>query len=106
MELDEFVKKVLLDVIDGVKSAQKSVNPGNMNTGDGVICWSNDFRLCKVEFVVAVTTTDSTDGKASAGLRVWSVGAGVERADSTRSEVANRIRFTVPVHLPMHRHDA
>jgi len=104
VELDEFVQKVLLDVIKGVKSAQASVNPNNTNTSDGIICWSNDFRRCDVEFDVAVATTESSDGKASVGLRVWTVGGSGERSSSITSEVANRIKFTVPVHLPLHRH--
>lgn len=89
MNLDEFVKKTLLDITTGVSSAQDEallyIAPGRVEgeklTGAQI-----------VHFEVAVTVSK----EASAGIRVLSFGEG--KAGGSFQEVS-RISFDVPVYF-------
>lgn len=89
MNLDEFVKKTLLDITSGVASAQEEallfIAPGYVEgekmTGAQII-----------HFEVAVTVSK----EASAGIRVLSFGEG--KAGASSQEVS-RISFDVPVYF-------
>jgi len=115
MDLKEFVREALVQVTSGVREAQDQVrekggyvNPsvvssasgqpeathfGTLNSGQNVLL---------MEFDVAVTATDSTEGGAGAKLAVASVfsiqagGKGTSGSEST-----SRIRFKVPFALPL-----
>lgn len=89
MNLDEFVKKTLLDITNGVASAQDEtllfIAPGRVE-GEKV----TGAQI--VHFEVAVTVSK----EASAGIRVLSFGEG--KAGATSQEVS-RISFDVPVYF-------
>ena len=106
MQLDEFVKTSLEQIVSGVQQAQKTaeamgatINPSVRSSASGRM-HSNGTLIQDVEFDVAVTTTET--GGSNAGLRVgWaSVGAGVEGRSSKENSAVSRIKFVVPVGLP------
>jgi hypothetical protein len=103
MELREFVKSTLLDVMGGIKDAQSEWN--NTTNGSGAInpvfgtVNVNDVQ--HVSFDVAVTAETATAGKGNAGIKVWSVGIGGELSDSATNSSVSRIQFKVPVMPPV-----
>ncbi|MDP3419916.1 MAG: trypco2 family protein [Thiobacillus sp.] len=115
MELSEFVKQSLTQIVSGVKASQDEIrnqggyvnpaifasSPGNAGTthfgsvGDGQ-------NVLLVDFDVAVTVTDTVEGGAGGKLSVASffkVEAGGK--GSTASEATSRILFKVPLALPV-----
>lgn len=121
MELDEFVAKTLEQIIKGVADAQVAVrrsaadaviNPYNAVINPSVGSALPPDRLDEgtgtlvqeVSFDVAVTVSES--GKSGAGLQVGAFGVGGKMGGGSkraRSEVS-RIKFVVPVVLPMGEH--
>jgi hypothetical protein len=89
MKLEDFVKQTLLDITNGVASAQKEallyVAPGFVENKKQV-----DPQLVKFEVVVTVNK------EASGGIRVWSFG---DTKANISSEKTNRITFEVPVYF-------
>lgn len=89
MKLDEFVKQTLLDITNGVASAQQEallyVAPGFVDNEKVV-----EYQL--VKFEVAVTVNQD----AGAGIQVFSFG---NAKASVQSEKINRISFDVPVYF-------
>lgn len=111
MRIDEFVSQTLSQIVRGVVDAQGAVdddgaeiNPsvpsgkaGHFDTGTGT-------HIQDVEFDIAVTVSESE--KSGAGLRVgvpW-IGGDVAGGSDRQSSTVNRIKFTVPVRLPVHQH--
>jgi hypothetical protein len=120
MDLQEFVKESLRQIVRGVVEAQAEldsagsdgfINPGinHLDTpltqgavvvpGKGI-----DRRLVQViEYDVAVVASKAVETKAGAGLlTVVSVGGG--RESKTSDETTSRLKFAVPIVLPLHPH--
>lgn len=97
MELEEFISKTLVGIYKGVKSANKEIS------GDGSMSYFNieaagshkDRSDGYIKFDVAVTASNSSDIKGSAGIRVWSVGIGGEKEANISEQVVSRIKFGV-----------
>ena len=114
MDLHEFVRESLTQIVQGVSAASEAVrtaggmiNPsleksvvldkaqliGQLHTGQAVFL---------VEFDVAVTAASATAGGAAAGLQVVSFfEAKVGGKTQSTTESVSRIRFPVPLALPM-----
>lgn len=101
MELKEFVKSAVLDIIEGVRDAQ------NANTTDAVInavSNSGDIgprQVIKVDFdvVVSVRQSHSGDGRlevSAARIIDGEIEGSVEKDASNMS----RVRFNIPVRFP------
>lgn len=90
MELKEFVKGVLKDVLDAVNEAKEG------STHDMYLTTTGERRT--VEFDIAVTVEDGTTAEGKAGIRVLSVieGGGNISKESKNSTVS-RIQFGVTV---------
>lgn len=110
MQLDEFVKTTLAQIVTGIREAQKevamhggAVNPGvdRVPTSQLVREIDGQFTLLRdVEFDVALTVTESD--RSGAGLRVgiaW-VGGNVEGGSNRQHSEVSRIKFVVPVAFP------
>ena len=115
MELSEFVKQSLIQIVSGVKASQDEIqsqggyanpavyasSPSNASTthfgsvGDGQ-------NVLLVDFDVAVTVTETMEGGVGGKLSVasfFNVEAGGK--GSTASEATSRIQFKVPLALPV-----
>lgn len=115
MELSEFVKQSLTQIVSGVKACQEEIRsqggyvnpavfasaPGNTSTTHfGSV--DDGHNVLLVDFDVAVTVTDTIEGAAGGKLSVASffkVEAGGK--GSTASEATSRIKFKVPLALPV-----
>ncbi len=89
MKLDEYVRQTLLDITNGVFSAQKEsplwIAPGSIES-------KKVLSLQLATFEVAVTVSNEGGG----GIQVWSLG---ELNAKGSAEHVNRISFAVPVYF-------
>lgn len=111
MKLQEFLSETLREVIAGVKNAQTyaaengaEVNPAAATKQPGrrlVPGSSGGFvAVQEIEFDVAVTSTDTSETQAGAGIFVAALGIGVKDKSDTLNSCVSRIRFSVPIVLP------
>lgn len=111
MELKEFVSETIKQVIDGVVLAQgyasskgARVNSGSIrhyNTGapDALLDKETGRLPQVIDFDVAVTTSEGTQTKGSAGIFVGAIGIGAQGLSDHGTASVSRIRFRVPVLL-------
>lgn len=101
MELEEFIRTSLLQVMRGVKSAQEEW--GATISGGGVIspAWGGpkDFakRVQELKFDIAVTATSKTEGGGSGGIKVLSVDLSGKASHTAESNTVSRISFSIPI---------
>jgi len=87
MNLDEFVKEVLSQIISGIRSAQAMEGGAFVvPAGDGGHNYAQHPRVSSsgrikstiVDFDIALTVEDSNKGSGSGGLKVFGIGASVQ----------------------------
>jgi hypothetical protein len=113
VELREFVKQTLLDILKGVTDVQadpsigKNVAPwgiGGAKHPGKAVATTPSGPLISVAFDVAVTaeSTDSARGGAGFKVAVMGIGAsvGAEADAAARNVAVTRIQFEVPLLLP------
>lgn len=114
MELKDFIKTVLTDIVGAVEDCQKdfgdkaTVMPYRTHTATegGEINTSKGHAIVSdVDFDVALTSSnEKSDGNAlDGGLRVaglFSVKGKTGSDDTEMSQCVSRVRFTLPVVLP------
>ena len=114
MDLQEFIKQSLVQIVAGIVDAQKEVeangatiNPsglilvpekvsGHARTDDGNVTQN-------IEFDVAVTSTEGTGSKGGVGIAIGVVALGTQANSQQSSQAVSRLRFTVPILLPTQR---
>lgn len=101
MDVKEFVRDTLIQIVEGVIAAHEAVKGqgASVNAHDELHALPSDSRnreIREVAFDVAVTTESSTGAEAK--VAVWSIGLGAD--GSSASSVVSRIQFKVPVALP------
>ncbi len=90
MELKEFVKSVLKDVVGAVEETRED-SIRDMHLGSG-----KDTRT--VEFDIAVTVEDSTKGSGKAGIKVFQlIEGGGEVSKEAKNSSVSRIKFGVSI---------
>lgn len=90
MELKEFVKSVLKEVVDAVEETRKE-SSRDMHLSPG-----KDQK--SVEFDIAVTVEDSTSGSGRAGIKVFQlIEGGGEISKEAKNSSVSRISFSVYV---------
>lgn len=98
MNIDDFIKSTLVQIVRGVEHASRDVDDesdgGRVNPymprGRGMAA------PIPIEFDIAVTVSESAE--AGGGISVMGIGAKAGLA--TESSSVSRIKFTVPVALP------
>jgi hypothetical protein len=101
VELEEFIRNSLLQIMKGVKTAQTEWAADG--SGGGVInpSWGgpDDFpnRVQEVKFDIAVTAARKTEGGGGGGIKVLSVDLSGKVAHSAEHNTVSRISFAVPV---------
>ena len=113
MDLKDFVKETLVQIVAGVQSSQEEirklggiVNPatlsGNPNSPSYFASVDTSRHVFLIDFDVAVTVSENAGANAHAKLSVASLvslGAGGNTGSSSAS--TNRIAFKVPLALPV-----
>jgi hypothetical protein len=101
MELKEFVKTSLLDVMDAVREAQQEwQDRGHQGAVNPVWTRVDKDSFRDISFDVAVTASNESAGKVGGGIRVVGIKFGGEASDSVASSSVSRIQFSVPIVPP------
>ena len=115
MELREFVRASLVDIIMAVREADAEaaklgaiINPGHRSLPHGAKHLPRTTGLVPIqdiEFDVAVTASRAEGSEAKAGIEVVgiSLGLGVKGKSESEAISVSRLRFSVPVVLPSER---
>jgi len=113
MELRDFVAETLRQIIDGIKAAQEyssdkgaKVNPKKLyfRTDQGSVKLqdrSTGALVQEIDFDVAVTTTEGTQTKGGIGVFVGPIGLGSQGQSNVNNQSVSRIKFSVPLLLPL-----
>jgi len=118
MDLQVFIRESITQIVNGlveadsaIKSSDAAVNPRNVvvnKAGDGPYgSFMHDrardaYRPVDcIEFDVAVTVTHSKETKGGLGLHVGAIGVGTSGRSEAESGSESRIRFRVPVMMPI-----
>ena len=109
MNLDEFVKEVLIEIISGIRGAQ-DVKGGAfiVPSGDGGHKYAKHSRVSSsarlkstiVDFDIALTAEDSSKTAGGGGLKVVGIGANIQGESSSKDTTVSRIQFAIPILLP------
>ncbi|MFH1081649.1 MAG: hypothetical protein V1766_15545 [Pseudomonadota bacterium] len=108
MELKEFVKVTLEQIVEGAALAQQSikaksgiVNPSNMSfQKDGA--WNNYSHAMpqEVVFDVGLTSLDKSGSTEGIGVFLGSISLGKKNDLGAEQVAVTKVRFTVPLVLP------
>lgn len=113
MDLKDFVSETLLSIVNGVTEAQAKalelgahINPAGLTrhaakVADNAI-WdnSNNNYAQIVTFDVAITAEDTAKAGAKVKVIAGIFGGGAEAETGTKSSLASRVQFSVPILLP------
>ncbi len=108
MELKEFVKATLEQIVEGAALAQEAitekggiVNPSNMSfQKDG--SWNNYRHAMPQEviFDVGLTSTDKSGSSEGIGVFLGSINLGKKNDSGSEQVAITKVKFTVPLVLP------
>jgi hypothetical protein len=104
MELEEFVKNSIVQIMKGIQSAQEDWN--FKCSGYGVIspAWDgpDDFihRIQEVKFDVAVTAATKLEGGGGGGIKVVAFDISGKISHTAENNTVSRISFSVPILPP------
>lgn len=91
MELKEFVKSVLKDLVEGVEEVRKE------SSRDMTLASHKESNQT-VEFDIAVTVEDATSGTGSAGIKVFQIiEGGGEISKEMKNSSVSRVKFGVKI---------
>ena len=98
MELREFVKVTLVQIIEGVQGAREAVAAMPAAQEGAEVAVGSTHRV--VEFDVGVTVVEKADREGSGGVQisVLSIGGGISKGKEHTA--VNHIKFSVPIALP------
>ena len=117
MELKEFVSKTLLQIIEGVREAQASVDKldGMVNPYIDPTSMQKQHTLgltghigerkavLPVEFDVVLSISEDSNVKSGAGIFVGAIGLGVQGQSVDSNSSQSRVKFLIPIVLPKHQ---
>jgi len=116
MKLQEFVAETLKEIIAGVKEGQKyaASEGASVSTfmeprhteGKTEVRYTaqlTNANIELIEFDVAVTSTEGSATEAGAGIFVAAFGLGAKGKSDESSSSISRIKFSIPLGLPMQR---
>ena len=108
MDLKEFTRETLVQIVQGVKEAneileqQNAVVPSRtIKTNDNVFVDEyGEGSAIEVVFDVAVTAIETDGTKGGGGIRVAQLlFGGIEASNHTENQSISRVKFTIPLVL-------
>ncbi|MGF7132076.1 hypothetical protein P3T40_003559 [Paraburkholderia sp. EB58] len=109
MNLSEFVKEVLTEIVAGVVAAQQGKDGAFVVPGfDGGHQYARNDRFSSnaslkstvVDFDIALTVEESKSAGGGAEIKVWGVGAKAKGDLSAKDTSVSRVQFAIPILLP------
>lgn len=118
MELKEFVKETLVQIVKGVNDANSELSDttsfvpsANLQSGGASWKCTNDksgryHAVVDVDFDVMVNAEESKTKSGGVSIEVLSIiGVGRSGENGKTTSSANRVRFTIPLALPTEPED-
>ena len=115
MQLNEFIKETLIQIITGANKANESLKddgalvfPANIVTTDGRIVYAKTDHpmpvpISTIKFDVAVTESTERGKTGGIGVTVASIGIGTKRTEENSTNSVSRVSFEVPVLFPQNK---
>ena len=107
MELQEFIRTALVQLVKGVESAQNdlktskaAINPLGTKAQIALEQNRETPSFTNVEFEVAVEVKNSGEQSGGVGIQIAVFKMGIDGKKAESESHMSRLRFTVPVHLP------
>jgi hypothetical protein len=108
VELKDFVRSTIEQIVEGAVLAQQSisakggiVNPSSLQfRKDGAWNTYEHAMPQEVEFDVALTSTDKSGSSEGIGVFLGSVALGKKNEKGVESVALTRVRFSIPLVLP------
>lgn len=113
IKLEDFISETLRQILNGVVKAQEharelggEVNPSTtrFRSDQGMQLYDErDSTLIeRIDFDVAVTTTEGKESKGGIGVFVGPIGLGSQGQSNATNQSTSNIKFAVPLKLPRH----
>ena len=110
MELNEFVKTVLSEVVSGIREAQEIDGVGAFIVPAGIgghnyadhprVSIKARLSSTIIDFDIAVTAEEGKSTSGGGGLKVAGIGAKLDGTSSSKDTHVSRIQFAIPILLP------
>lgn len=110
MDLKEFIKKSIVEIVEGIQDAQLECGPAARINPKGLskrvtpneLFWDEASGLFaeSVEFDLAVTVTESNTVDSKGAISVLGTGAGVDGHQAASESRVSRIRFRTLIIFP------
>ena len=117
VKLEDFISQSLIQIINGVKAAQahakehnaeiisNRMNTINSSSGSTVYMDQNEYIYPQVfqsiEFDIAVTASSHGGIKGGMGIVIPVIGIGYNATKTNENSSISRIKFSIPIVLPM-----
>jgi len=108
MELKDFVKATLEQIVEGVVNAQDSIKPHGASINPTSLRYTKDGQNNNfdhampqdVVFDVGLTSTDKSGSSEGIGVFLGSINLGKKNNTGSESVAITKVKFTVPLVLP------
>jgi len=111
MKLDEFVKTVMIDILNGIRAAQRDYDTGAFIVAQEIgehdyashdrVKRSKGLSSTIIDFDIAISAEESSAASGEGGLKILGMGAGVSGDIASKDSRVTRIQFAIPVILPI-----
>lgn len=124
MDLKDFVKETIVQIIQGIEEANKElvgsdafINPQYVWISDNPQVYGETSKrssehdnpdsrfIQKIEFDVAVVAETGKKGSAGAKISIASIGFGSDGKTESTKRSESRISFSIPVVFPSHKNE-
>lgn len=122
MNLEDFIAQSLSQIAKGIEKANqeladsraivspkniKGVSKNNSSTYGMLKTDEDEWAVVQeIEFDVAVTASQGKEAKAGAGISVGAITLGATGKEDNKSSSVSRIKFSIPMLLPLHDKNA
>lgn len=108
MELKDFIKESIMNIVDGVTEAQElikakgaEINPRKVQFKEnGQYNYYNSGKPQYIEFDVGLTSIQKAGSSEGIGVFLGSINLGKKNDDGTENTATSRIKFSIPLVLP------
>ncbi len=110
MNLQDFLKRALVEIVNGVADASEAAHESGASLGSfkfygrtdlvGRITDSRGRPVAHVEFDIVLADGTATDTKGGIGVYLGAVGLGSQGASHGESSTHSRVKFSVPIIFP------
>ena len=114
MELHDFIAATLVQIARGIENAAGQLRDSKAIVNPRAVSGTEQTRetsgkgVERIDFDVAVTAEKGRQTMGGFGIQVGSIGSGSQGTNEASSSSVSRIKFSVPMVLPMEnaRHEA